>query len=355
MINKINTNYKCVFSSENSLYNNKYIQSSKFISDNSFLIINDKSIIKYNYDYKDLNNSFESIKLQNEFSENNYIYDYDIIPINNLDNQYICLCSKDNPIRIINDKLSLVKSFSLERKIHEKYYSSTFIKFEEFGMNIFTGKNFLSKIDLIKEKEVFIKFNKNYNYLSSFDYNQYYSCYFLGSYDRNLLFCDYKTDNITQIYQQEKPINEIKLLKTKMNQMIIGYKNSDYLSLFDIRKMDQCINKFERNALTTKKINFVLDEQENHIYSGDVNGNIIKYSLNKEIVDKSCENYQNNFINEKINVGINNCITSIDLEERKKLLIVTFEENKQLENDEENIEIIKEEKKCNFKIFKIEN
>jgi hypothetical protein len=346
MINKIQEKYKCIFSSENSIYNNKYIQSSKFIFDNSFLIFNEKSIIKYDYLYNTSENLIESINSKNEFMENNYIYDYDIIYDNNIEKQYICLCSKDNPIRILNNDLYIVKCFSLENKKNEKYFSSTFIKFEEFGMNIFTGKNFLSKIDLISEKEIFIKLDKNYNYLSCFDYNINYSCYFLGSYNQNILICDYKTDKIVEICKQKNPINEIKLLNTKSYQMLVGYRNSDYFCLFDIRKMNQHINKFERNALSTKKINFVLDKNEYNIYSGDLNGNIIRYSFNRDI----------NFSYVKENIGFNKCISSIDLQEKNNLLIITYEKNNLLDieiDNLENLEAIKFKNESNFELYKI--
>ena len=355
MINNINNKYKCAFSSTNSNYNNKYIQSSKFISNDCFLIFNDKSIIKYDFDYNKEKNSIETINKQNEYFENNFIYDFDIITDNNFNLPYICICSKDNPIRILNNDLSLVKSYSLESKLFEKYLSSTFIKYEAYGMNLFTGKNFLSKIDLIKEKEIFTKFNTNYHYLSSFDFNNKYSCYFLGSYNGNLLLCDYKTDKIIEIFKQENPINEIKILNTKEYQMLVGYRNSDYISLFDIRNMKLCINKFERNALTTKKINFVVDKDENFIYSGDLYGNIIRYSFNNDI-DASKENNQNIFLKEIINIDINNCITSIDLDNLNNLLIVTYGKNNLFENDcikDNKEEKSKIENEGKFEIFKI--
>ena len=355
MINKNIDRNKCLFSSVNSNFNNEYIQSSKFLSNNSFVIINEKSIIKYYFDYNNLKNEIESVNLSNKFREQDYIYDHDIIH-NNTEKPLICLCSKDNPIRILNYDLSIVKSFSLENKIKEKFLFSTFIKYEEFGINIYTGKNFLSKIDLIKQKEIFTKFNKNYNYLSSFDFNPKYSCYFIGSYSNNLLMSDYKTDKIIDIFQQEKPVNQIKLLNSKMYQMLIGYRNSDYICLFDIRKMNKYVNKLERNALTTKKINFILDKDENEIYCGNLDGNIIKYSLNNGINNN--ESYENNFIKEEINYGINNYITSNDLENKYKLLLITYgKKYNTIINSSENYsdieENIDEEKECNFGIYKI--
>ena len=317
--------------------------------------MNDKSIIKYNYDYSDLKNEIISVNLSNEFREQDYIYDYDII-YNNAEKPFICLCSKDNPIRILNNDLSIVKSFSLENKIKEKFLSSTFIKYEEFGINIFTGKNFLSKIDLIKQKEIFTKYNKNYNYLSCFDFNPKYSCYFIGSYSNNLLICDYKTDKIIDIFQQDKPVNEIKLLKSRMYQILIGYRNSDYICLFDIRKMNGYVNKLERNALTTKKINFILDKDENEIYCGSLEGNIIKYTFNNDINNN--DSYENNFKKEEINYGINNYITSIDLENKYKLLIITYGKKHNTiinssENCSDNEDNVDKKKEGNFGIYKI--
>ena len=318
-----------------------------------------KSINKFNYDYNLLTNSIESVAIKNEFIEKDYIYDYDIISNNTLQNPYICLCSKDNPIRILNSDLKIIKSFSLENKIKEEFLSSIFIKYEEFGINIFTGKNFLSKIDLIKQKEIFTKFNNNYNYLSCLDFNQKYSCYFIGSFSKNLLMCDYKIDKIIEIYKQEKPINEIKILNTKEYQMLVGYRNSDYICLFDIRKMNQYINKLDRNSLTTKKINFVLDKSENSIYCGNINGSITKYSFNNEKNNNDIK--QNNFIKDEINIEINNSITSIDLENENNLLIVTYQKKTNIENNildyesetEDNSKQIEAKNTSGFKIFKI--
>jgi len=356
--NKIEKN-NCLFSSENSQWNNEYIQYSKFLPNDSFLIINDKSINKFNYDYNNQKNSIEKLGFKNKFAEKDYIYDYDVISNNNLEKPYICLCSKDNPIRILNNDLSLIKSFALENKSKEEYLSPIFIKYEEFGINIFTGKNFLSKIDLIKQKEIFIKFNKNYNYLSCFDYNHKYSCYFMGSYSHNLLMCDYKTDKIIEIYKQEKSINEIKILNTQEYKMLVGYRNTDYICLFDIRKMNQYINKLERNSLTTKKINFVLDKDENTIYCGDISGNITKYSFLNEMNDNEIN--QNNFIKDEIYIEINNYLTSIDLENKNNLLIVTYENknntiNNSLNYESDNDDNSKQSGDKNtrgFKIFKI--
>ena len=167
---------------------------------------------------------------------------------------------------------------------------------------------------------------------------------------------DYKTDKIIDIFQQEKPVNQIKLLNSKMYQMLIGYRNSDYICLFDIRKMNKYVNKLERNALTTKKINFILDKDENEIYCGNLDGNIIKYSLNNGINNN--ESYENNFIKEEINYGINNYITSIDLENKYKLLLITYgKKYNTIINSSENYsdieENIDEEKECNFGIYKI--
>ena len=51
MKNKLNEEeFKCVCSSKNIFpENNKYIHSSKFISNDSFIILNDKNIINYIY------------------------------------------------------------------------------------------------------------------------------------------------------------------------------------------------------------------------------------------------------------------------------------------------------------------
>ena len=356
MINKITNKYKCLFSSLNlnsDNEDNQCIQCPKFITNDSFLIIKDKSMVKYNYNYNEKETTIDSIKLESDFIEKNYIYDSDTINIyDNDNNPYICICSKDNPIRILNNNLSIIKSYTLENKLKEKYLSPIFIKCDKIGLNIFIGKNFLSKIDLIKQKESFIKYNKNYKLLSCFDFNIKYSCYFLGSYNNNILLCDYKTDKIIEIYKQEKPVNDIKILNNKIYEILVGYRNSDFFCLFDIRKMNNYVGKFERNACTTKKINFILDKDENNIYTGDINGNIIKYNFKED----------NNFLKEEINIGVNKSITGIDLDNKYNLLLVSYDDNIDNMNDDlgsddgekgnEN-KIIKNIRKSNFNIYKI--
>ena len=245
--------YKCIFKSQNLKKNIEFIQSSKFISKNSFLIFNNKKIIKYNYSYNSDLQILDSIEEGQSFIENDFMYDYDIISNQYESNKNIFICSKNNPIRILNDNLSIIKSFSLQNKQKESFLSSTFIQYEPYGLNIFTGKNFLSKIDIIKQKEIYIIYKKNYNYLSCFDFNIKYSCYFLGSYSNNLFICDYKTDKNIHNYKQEKSVNQIKIINSKEYKILVGYRNVDYIYLFDIRKMESYINKMDRRALLLKK------------------------------------------------------------------------------------------------------
>lgn len=363
--NKKKEKNKCLFSSKNIIKNEKYIQSSKFFSNNSFLIFNEKSILKYIFNYNSTSNILDSIQIENEFLENNYIYDYDIISNQYELNTNICICSKDNPIRILDDKLSLIKSFSLENNQKDKHLSSIFIKYEPYGINIYTGKNYLSKIDLIKQKKIQIIYNKNYNYLSCFDFNIKYSCYFLGSYSNNLLMCDYKTDKIVNIYKQDNSANQIKILNTKEYKILVGYRNTDYISLFDIRKMNKYICKLERNAMTTKKMNFILDNKEENLYSGTIQGKLLNYSKFDKIDINNEMNNQNKFdkINkEEIDIGINNCISSIDLNNDLNLLIITSGEKNyddvfySLNNNsdsDDNCNNKKEYKESLFHIYKI--
>lgn len=321
--------YKCIFKSQNLKKNIEYIQSSKFISKDSFIIFNNKKIIKYNYNYNQYLQTLDSIEEAKTFIENDYIYDYDIISNLYESTINICICSKSNPIRILTDNLSLIKSFSLENKQKECYLSSTFIKYEPYGLNIFTGRNFLSKIDIIKQKEINTIYNKNYNYLSCFDFDIKYSCYFLGSYSYNLLLCDYKTDKIIHNYKQENPVNQIKIIKSKEYKILVGYRNSEYIHLFDIRKMDKYINKIERRSLTTKKINFILDDKEKNLYSGTDNGKLIRFFDFEKIENKEINNENNikyeydDIKKEEIDIGLNKCISSIDLNNDFNLMIVT--------------------------------
>ena len=365
--------YKCLFfilnelnKDKDNVNDNQYIHSSKFISNNSFIITKDKTIHKYYYSYNSTSNSIDSINIQNEFKEKDFIYDYDIINNNDQNesdtNICSCICSKDNPIRILDDKLSLIKSFSIENKQKDAYLSSIFIKYESFGLNIYTGKNHLSKIDLIKQKEAHTIYNKNYNYLSCFDFNIKYSCYFLGSYSNKLIMCDYKTDKIINIYKQNNSVNQLQLLNTKEYKLFVGYRNADYIQLYDIRKMNKYLCKLERNALTTKKINFILDNTENNLYSGTVDGKILKISE----FDKADENNNVGIINkEEIDIGINNCISSIDINNDYKLLIITngdknyydekfysINDNLDIDSDD-NSEIIKNNNESQFHIYKI--
>ena len=75
----------------------------------------------------------------------------------------------------------------------------------------------------------------------------------MGSYSNNLFLCDYKTDKNIHNYKQEKSVNQIKIINSKEYKILVGYRNVDYIYLFDIRKMESYINKMDRRALLLKK------------------------------------------------------------------------------------------------------
>ena len=354
---------KCLYTSSNFTEKNldNFIQSLSFFSKDSFLIFtNNKQILKYNFIPDNIDDNY-TITQSSNFIENNYIYDYDFIPNNNNSNN-LCICSNNNPIRILDNNLNIIKSYTLENKQKEKYLSSNFIKFEQYGLNLYTGKNFLSKIDLIKEKIIYIENNKKYTLLSSFDFNIKYSCYLLGSYSNNILLCDYKTDKIVNIFKQESPVNQIKILNSKNYMVVVGYRNNDYISIFDIRKMNENIYKLNRNGNKTKKFNFVFDDKERFLYSGENNGNIIKYS-GFEIFDlENNNNFNSVFNKEYFYFGNGNCcVSSVDIDNENGLLLVSsgernekiFEDINDEDKDEINIENKEIEKFNNESIFKL--
>ena len=162
--------------------------------------------------------------------------------------------SKSN--KIIWYNLNLKKSFFFEDRTKEKIYDPIFVKVEPYSLNLFTGGNFLSKIDLITNKILHPKHNKNYNLLNCFDYYFEHSFYLLGSYNKNLLFCDFKTDQIENKIKLNYSINQIQLINK--NQILIGYRNSNKISLFDIRNLNQEITNFERINFTQQKQIFQL-------------------------------------------------------------------------------------------------
>ena len=129
--------------------------------------------------------------------------------------------------------------------------------------------------------------------------------------------------------------------------------------------MNKYICKLERNAMTTKKMNFILDNKEENLYSGTIQGKLLNYSKFDKIGINNEMNNQNKFdkINkEEIDIGINNCISSIDLNNDLNLLIITSGEKNyddvfySLNNNsdsDDNCNNKKEYKESLFHIYKI--
>ena len=246
---------------------NNFAKKVKFIDKSSFILIDDMADLQI----RNINNN-DIIN----YKENNYINDFDIL----LEENYeiiIFQCSNENPIRFLDKNLKEIKSFLLEDILKEKILSSFFIKIEPYSLNIFTGGNFFSKIDLITNKILYIKTDKDYNLINCFDLSIRNSFYLIGSYNKNLLFCDFKTDKIENKIKLNYSINQIKTIEN--NQILIGYRNSDKISLFDLRNVNKEIISFERKNFTQQKINFTVNESNSILFSGDMNGKIILYDL----------------------------------------------------------------------------
>ena len=307
---------------------NNFAKKVKFIDKLSFIFIDDKCNLQINH----LNNT-----LTNNFKENNFINDFDIL----LEKNYEALifeCSHDNPIRLFDTNLNLKKSFFIGDITKEKIYDPIFVKVEPYSLNVFTGGNFFSKIDLITNKIIYPKQNKNYNLLNCFDYYLENSFYLLGSYNKNLLFCDFKTDQIENKIKLNFPINQIQLINK--NQFLIGYRNNSKISLFDIRNLNKEIINFERIYFTQQKINFSIDLNNNILYSGDMNGKITLYNLS---------NYKKN---NELNFIDN--ISSIDILD-DYLLFSTGKRNFEIElnNNEEKFNDFLNKKNYSIQIIKL--
>ena len=307
---------------------NNFAKKVKFIDKLSFIFIDDKCNLQINH----LNNT-----LTNNFKENNFINDFDIL----LEKNYEALifeCSHDNPIRLFDTNLNLKKSFFIGDITKEKIYDPIFVKVEPYSLNVFTGGNFFSKIDLITNKIIYPKQNKNYNLLNCFDYYLENSFYLLGSYNKNLLFCDFKTDQIENKIKLNFPINQIQLINK--NQFLIGYRNNSQISLFDIRNLNKEIINFERIYFTQQKINFSIDLNNNILYSGDMNGKITLYNLS---------NYKKN---NELNFIDN--ISSIDILD-DYLLFSTGKRNFEIElnNNEEKFNDFLNKKNYSIQIIKL--
>jgi WD40 repeat protein len=281
-----------IYKSENFITNNSehFIKIGKFCENNNLIIVtNDNYIYKYHY----LNNNY--INSEYNFKESNYIYDIDIFNELNYPN-LIFICSKDNPIRIFNSQLKIEKSILLQSYDKEIIFTPNFIKLDKFGLFLFSGKNFLNKIDLITFKSIFINYNEySRNLFSCFDYNFKYNFYVLGDYDKkNLYLIDYKTDKIINKFKQDFSINQIKILEKKDNLIFVGYRNSKIIKLFDIRNLNKEIKQFEKNNLTSQKINFILNENEEFLFTAGFDRKIIKYNINT--YEKILEMQNNDYI-----------------------------------------------------------
>ena len=295
-----------IYKSENFINNNSehFIKVGKFCEKNNLIIItNDNCIYKYNY----INNKY--IYSENKFKESNYIYDIEIFNEFNYPN-LIFICSKENPIRIFNSQLKIENSILLQSYDKEIIFTPNFVKLDKFGLFLFSGKNFLNKIDLITFKSIFINYNEySRNLFSSFDFDCKYNFYVLGDYDKkNLYFFDYKTDKIINKFKQEFSINQIKILEKKDNLILVGYRNNRYINLYDIRNLNKEIKQFEKNNLTSQKINFILNENEEYLFTGGFDGKIIKYNINT--FEKIFE------------IQNNDCVSSLDY--LNNMFLITF-------------------------------
>lgn len=347
----MNSKPECLYSFTYKPYteNENFIKFSSFLSKDLVLLITNKNNVDVFSNFHD-SNYIPSPKYS--FVESNYIYDFSILK-DNYHSPLIFICSKDNPIRVLNDKLVTEETYLIKNET-EVVINPNFVSIDSYGLNLFCGKNFLVKIDLISgTKEYIKKSNKfKFNLLSSFDYNYKNGYYLLGSFNKDLLFCDYKTNKVISVKQELHSINQIKCFTKNEYQFIVGYRNSDCINIYDIRNLNQVYSQFYRNCLnSSQKINFALNEDETLLYTGGIDGYIISYNLEKY----EYANYFNVCTNEIDNIDIQNIqgISSLDIKDNI-LLVTTGKRKFPKYDDEGNIkEVETKANESNFQFWKI--
>lgn len=339
-----NDKLKLITNQKNEKYTkgDNFIKFCKFLAGTSLLLItNENDVDVYENIY-----SQEKLLPNFTYKESNFIYDFDTL-LNDNYPPLIFISSKDNPIRILDNQCRIKGTFLLKKQ-SEEILTPNFISLEPFGLNLFCGKNFLKKIDLVTEKIVDINQKKFKGYLlSSFDFHFKNSFYLLGSYTKDIFFCDYRSNKIENEKKEAHAVNQIKFLNKDPNYYFVGYRNSDSISLYDIRMNDVIVSNFFRNCLSTQKINFTLDKQENFLFTGGIDGGLLVYDINEL---KAVCYFDVNFDNNDGKEGI----SCVDVLEDK--LLVSLGKRKFEEFDVENEEVAKvtDNNNSSFQLWKID-
>jgi hypothetical protein len=316
--------------------NDNYIKHSAFLNKNvnsDFIVINNNNSINF---YIEEDNDYI---MKYSFKESNYVYDYKVFNLDLYHPSKVFVSSKSNPIRMLDNYAKTERTFLL-RNNNEEIYNPIFVGIDMYGVNLYSGNNFLSKIDLINGNISYISKpnNNKWNLLSCFDFNYQHSFYLIGSYSKNLYFMDYYNNKIIYEQKHSNAINQCVFVENNPNYYVINYRNSLYMSMFDVRAYDKEVaNFFKYTAGSNQKITFTIDN--NILYTGTSNGYIISYDLVQLAYDKhfSINNEYNN--NSHINSGENyNPINSVDVSNvsnNKKILLASTG-GRIYENEENN-------------------
>ncbi len=273
------------------------------------------------------------------------------------------LCSKSNPIRVINGEGKVACSYILKNHL-EELINPVSIKVDNYAMNLYCGlqKEF-RKIDLITDKISVINLKKNFyesSYISCFDFHPKKSFYLSGSYSGKIYLIDKNSDVPWYMISNRhfRGVKSVKFLNTDNNENLFlsAGRSETELLLWDIRNMTEPAKIFYRNNMTFQNLNFMTDNEDKFLFTSNNDGTILIYDiLSNEIVSY--------FYGNEYGTPVNSVGLFMKKEDNNKNYLITSFGTRQFcsENEEEITEdnlildTNRNNKLSGFRIFEINN
>lgn len=283
-----------------------------------------------------------------EIKETNYVYDYcfsnntieDSLDYDNVNNNQCIidslffLCSKDNPIRLyninyndLNDNLNYTHISNYSIKNDLSIVDPTFcLTYDDFNLYLYSGlrDNSIMISDIVNEysykRNISKAINKNsiicsiiapssrhvlHNNIitSSFDNS-------LSILDKKILSCqeffikNNELDNSSNLINTTKDIQNSahSILEYETNKLIINNRNSNYISIYDVRNFKNLLDNIKIPRLSNTYSKLDLDISENLMIFKQSNNTAVVYDLKN--MTKKVEIDINSLF--KISVNLNN-------------------------------------------------
>lgn len=194
------------------------------------------------------------------------------------------MCSKDNPVRVLNQNGNIHNSYLLKNHL-EEIINPISLKIDTINLNLYCGMNKqIVKVDLISDKIEYNKISGESSPISCIDITQKNNYYISGSYSGKIYLIDKKSNQPFHVIQEKHPrgVNYVKFLKSGESFITGGRKDCEIL-FWDCRKLNTPINNLYRKNETNQKLSICLDsdfsETEKYFYVANSDGTVIVYDL----------------------------------------------------------------------------